>query len=110
MLELALALSRLGLAADVFLFKAWFNGRGSINILRAPNFFVAITILLTHAVGSSTFASTPRFFKGSSSALNFSLSAVGIRHDGVTEGSTFLSTLRWTVPGRVPRSFAKTSG
>ena len=47
----------------VSLFKAWFKGRGSIHTLRAPDFFVAITTLLTHAVGSSTFASTPRFYK-----------------------------------------------
>ena len=81
-----------------------------MHILRAPDFFVAITTVLTHAVGSLTFVSTPRFSKRCSSALNFSLRAVGICRKAITEGSAFSSTLRWTVPGRFPRSFAKTSG
>ena len=81
-----------------------------MHILREPDFFVAIPTLLTHAVGSSTFAHTRTFSKRSSSPLNFSLTTIGISRKGVTEGSAFSLTLRWTVPGWAPRSFQKTSG
>ena len=36
-----------------------------MHILRAPDFFVAITKVLTHAVDSLTFVSSPRFSKWS---------------------------------------------
>lgn len=94
----------------VSLFRTWFNGRGSMHILRAADFFVTLTTLLTHAVCSSTFANTPRFSEWSSSALNLLLRAVGICCAGVMESSAFSSTLRWTLPGRAPRSLVKTSG
>ena len=68
------------------LFRAWFSGRGSMQILNAPDFLVAMTTMLTHAVGSSTVASTPRLSSRFSSSFYFSLSAVGIRLGGVIDG------------------------
>ena len=50
------------------------------------------------------------FVQDCSSPLNFSLTTIGISREGVTEGSAFSLTLRWTVPGWAPRSFQKTSG
>ena len=81
-----------------------------MHILRAPDLFVVIKTLLTHAMGSSTTANTPRFSRWSRSALNFPLRAVAINREGVTEGSAFSPTLGWTVPGRVPGFFEQTSG
>ena len=81
-----------------------------MRILRAPDFLVAMTTLLTHAVGSSTFARTPGLSNRLSSALNFSLRAVGTWREGVMEGSSFSSSIcRCTVLGRVPRFFENTS-
>lgn len=57
-----------------------------MHILRAPDFLVAMSTLLTHAEGSSTLANTPRSSKRSSSTLNFSLRADGIHHEFVMEG------------------------
>ena len=58
-----------------------------MHILRAHNFLVAMATLLTHAVMRST------------SALNFSLRAVGTHGVCLTDGCALLSTCRWTVPG-----------
>ena len=80
-----------------------------MSIFRAPDFLVAMTTLLTHDVGSSTFAKTPRLSSRSSSALNFSLRAVGTRCEGMMDGSAFSSVCRCTVRGRVPRFFESTS-
>ena len=100
--------SRIG-SWSVSLLRTWFNKCGSIHILRAPDFLVAMTTLLTHAVGSSTFASTPRLSSQSSLALNFSLRAVRTQCEGMTEGSASSSICRCTVLGRVQRFFKNTS-
>ena len=62
-----------------------------MHILRAPDFLVAITTLLTHFVGSSTFSRTSRLSSQSSSSLNFPLRAVGTWREGVMDGSAFSS-------------------
>ena len=80
-----------------------------MDILRVPDFLVTMTTLLTHAVGLSTFARTPRLSSRSSSALRFSLRAVGTGHEGVTDSSALSSICRCTALGMVPRSFENTS-
>ena len=66
----ALVLSRLGLAVGVFFswWLTWINGCGSKHILRAPDFLVVMTTLLTHVVGLFTFTRTSGLFSRSSSA------------------------------------------
>lgn len=65
-----------------------------------------MTTLLTHAVGSSTFARTPRLSSRSISAVNFSLRTVRTRREG---SSAFSPICICTLPGRVPRFSENTS-
>ena len=80
-----------------------------MHIRRAPDFLVATARLLTHGVGSSTWASTPNFTYLSNSSLSFVLRAVGTLRGGIITGLALSSVSRCTVPGSDPTSRSKIS-
>ena len=80
-----------------------------MQIIRVPDFLVAVTTLLTHGVGFSTVKMTPNSSSRVSSVLNFSFSAVGILWVGVTSGLTDSSTSVCTTPEKQPSCRSDTS-
>ena len=73
-----------------------------MHIRRAPDFLVAMARLLTHGVGSSTWANTPNFTYLSNSSLSCVLRAVGTLRGGIITGLALSSVSRCTVPGSDP--------
>ena len=62
--------------------RALLSSFGSIQILRSPDGFVAITTLLIQSVGASIGAITPNFVSFSSSCLSLGFSTKGTRLEG----------------------------
>ena len=81
-----------------------FNGLGSMQIVRAPDFLTTTARLLTHGVGSSIGDMTPSCCSRSNSFFSLCLRAVGTRRGGATTRVGPSSTSRCTVPGSVPNS------
>ena len=93
----------------ISLFRSLFSACGSLQILRSPFFFRAMTALLTQSVGYSTCAIT---FIGCillSSIFKGSRRATRTRRVAATTGVMELSVLKCATPDNVPSSSPKTS-
>ena len=60
-------------------------------------------MLDTHWVGLSSFSSTPRLSRRSSSSLSLPFTATGTRRGGITTGGTVSSTSKCSLPSILPR-------
>ena len=74
-----------------------------MHTLTFPLGFWVATMLDTHWVGLSSFSSTPRLSRRSSSSLSLPFTATGTRRGGITTGGTVLSTSKCSLPSILPR-------
>uniref|UniRef100_A0A6B0UHG8 Uncharacterized protein n=1 Tax=Ixodes ricinus TaxID=34613 RepID=A0A6B0UHG8_IXORI len=81
-----------------------------MQIRKSPAFFVAITMRLTHVVGSSTFVMTPLSSICCSIVASWGFTLTGTLQPVTAFGCASGSVTRWTFPGSVPRADPNTSG
>ena len=73
------------------------------HTLSLPFSFMAATRPETHTVSLSSFVSTPRLSRRSSSSLSLPFTAMGTQRGGIITGVTILSTSKWGLPSILPR-------